>query len=102
MGAVLSLSLLGDCRDFPSPLEFFSSGARHRTTVQAEVKIDKIAIIGAGSWGTALAWLWGKDGRQISLWGTNPGRVKRMQKTRANSDHIPGLKIPDSVNVTHE
>ena len=70
--------------------------------MQAEVKIDKIAIIGAGSWGTALAWLWGKDGRQISLWGNNPRRVKRMQKTRANSDHIPGLKIPDSVNVTHE
>jgi glycerol-3-phosphate dehydrogenase (NAD(P)+) len=66
------------------------------------VKIDKTAIVGAGSWGTALAWLWGKDGRQISLWGNNPGRVESMQKTRENSDYVPGLKLPDSVNVTHE
>ena len=66
------------------------------------MKIDKTAIIGAGSWGTALAWLWGKDGRQIFLWGNNAGRVERMLKTRENSDYIPELKLPDSVNVTHE
>ena len=66
------------------------------------MKIDKTAIIGAGSWGTALAWLWGKEGRQISLWGHNADRVARMQKTRENSDYLPGLKLPDSVSVTHE
>ena len=65
-------------------------------------RIDKVAIIGAGSWGTALAWLWGKDGRQIYLWGNNAGRVERMLKTRENSDYIPGLKLPDSVKITHE
>jgi glycerol-3-phosphate dehydrogenase (NAD(P)+) len=66
------------------------------------VNIDKISIIGAGSWGTALAWLWGKGGRQILLWGNNSGRVARIQKTRENADYLPGLKLPDSVNVTHE
>ncbi len=66
------------------------------------MKIDKTAILGAGSWGTALAWLWGKDGRQISLWGNNPERVERMQETRENSDYLPTLKIPNSVNITHE
>ncbi len=66
------------------------------------MKIDKTAIVGAGSWGTALAWLWGKEGRQISLWGNNAGRVERMLTTRENSDYIPGLKLPDSVKITHE
>jgi glycerol-3-phosphate dehydrogenase (NAD(P)+) len=66
------------------------------------VKIERTAIVGAGSWGTALAWLWGKDGRQIFLWGNNAGRVERMLKTRENSDYIPGLKLPDSVKITHE
>jgi glycerol-3-phosphate dehydrogenase (NAD(P)+) len=66
------------------------------------VKIDKTAIVGAGSWGTALAWLWGKEGRQICLWGNNAGRVERMLTTRENSDYIPGLKLPDSVKITHE
>ena len=66
------------------------------------MKIDKTAIIGAGSWGTALAWLWGKERRQISLWGHNADRVARMQGARENSDYLPGLKLPDSVSVTHE
>ena len=66
------------------------------------MKIERTAIIGAGSWGTALAWLWGKDGRQISLWGNDAGRVERMLKTRENSDYIPGLKLPNSVMITHE
>ena len=66
------------------------------------MKIDKIAILGAGSWGTALAWLWGKKGRQICLWGNNAERVERVQRTRQNDDYIPGLQLPDSVDVTYE
>jgi glycerol-3-phosphate dehydrogenase (NAD(P)+) len=66
------------------------------------VKINKTAILGAGSWGTALAWLWGNDGRRILLWGNNPGRVEQIQKTRENSDYLPGLKLADWVSVTHE
>jgi glycerol-3-phosphate dehydrogenase (NAD(P)+) len=66
------------------------------------VNIAKTAILGAGAWGTALAWLWGKDGRQTSLWGHNVDRVRVMQKTRENSEHLPGLKLPESVEVTSE
>ncbi len=66
------------------------------------MNIAKTAILGAGAWGTALAWLWGKDGRQISLWAHNVDRVRVMQKTRENSDHLPGLKLPESVEVTSE
>lgn len=66
------------------------------------MKISETAILGAGSWGTALAWLWGKNGRQVSLWGHNADRVARIQKTRENSDYLPGLKLPESVRVTSE
>ena len=66
------------------------------------MKIGETAILGAGSWGTALAWLWGKDGRQISLWGHNVDRVARMRKTRENNDYLPGLKFPESVRVTSD
>ena len=66
------------------------------------MNIARTAILGAGAWGTALAWLWGKDGRQISLWAHNVDRVRVMQKTRENSDHLPGLKLPESVEVTSE
>ena len=66
------------------------------------MKIGETAILGAGSWGTALAWLWGKDGRPISLWGHNDDRVARMRKTRENNDYLPGLKLPESVRVTSD
>jgi glycerol-3-phosphate dehydrogenase (NAD(P)+) len=46
--------------------------------------------------------LWGKDGRQISLWGNNAARAERIQKIRENSDYMPGLRLPESVRVTSE
>jgi glycerol-3-phosphate dehydrogenase (NAD(P)+) len=60
------------------------------------------AILGAGSWGTALAWLWGKDGGRVSLWGHNIDRVSRMQKTRENNVYLPGIKLPETVSITSE
>jgi glycerol-3-phosphate dehydrogenase (NAD(P)+) len=66
------------------------------------MNIHHTAILGAGSWGTALACLWGKDGRQVSLWSHNVDRVIAMKKTRENSDCLPGIKLPDSVEVTSE
>jgi glycerol-3-phosphate dehydrogenase (NAD(P)+) len=66
------------------------------------VKIRKIAILGAGSWGTALAWLWAKSKLQISLWGRDTDKVARIQETRENSDYLPGLKLPGSLLVTSE
>lgn len=66
------------------------------------MNIAKTAILGAGAWGTALAWLWGMRGRQISIWGHNVDRVRAMQETRENSDHLPGIKLPESVEVTSE
>jgi nucleotide-binding universal stress UspA family protein len=66
------------------------------------MRIVNTAIIGAGGWGTALAALWAKNGRQIVLWGHNADRVARMQKTRENSDYLPGLQLPGSVHITSE
>jgi glycerol-3-phosphate dehydrogenase (NAD(P)+) len=66
------------------------------------MSIAHTTILGAGAWGTALACLWGKDGGRVSLWGHNVGRVARMQKTRENSDYLPGIKLPETVTVTSE
>ncbi|MEY2479081.1 MAG: glycerol-3-phosphate dehydrogenase [Verrucomicrobiota bacterium] len=64
------------------------------------MKINRTAVIGAGGWGTALAVLWSKRGNQIILWGNNPERVARLQRQRENSEHLAGIKVPVSVNVT--
>ncbi|HEY2102041.1 MAG TPA: NAD(P)H-dependent glycerol-3-phosphate dehydrogenase [Chthoniobacterales bacterium] len=60
------------------------------------------AIIGAGSWGTALAALWANDGRPISLWGNNAERIVRVQASRQNADYLPGVPLPENVRATHD
>src|SRR5438067_2423930 len=64
--------------------------------------MKRTVIIGAGSWGTALAALWAKNGRPISLWGHNAERIARVQDSRENSDYLPGVRLPDNVRATHE
>ena len=91
----------GSCDLAPS-FKSFATHAWNGAALYSKVKIGETAILGAGSWGTALAWLWGKDGRQVSLWGHDSDRVARMQGTHENSDYLPGLRLPGSVHVTSE
>jgi glycerol-3-phosphate dehydrogenase (NAD(P)+) len=65
------------------------------------VKFETTAVLGAGSWGTALAALWAKDGRDIILWGRNPGRMERLRETRQN-EHLPGVSLPNPVRLTSD
>jgi glycerol-3-phosphate dehydrogenase (NAD(P)+) len=59
------------------------------------------AIVGAGSWGTALAALWAKDGRPIILWGHNPERATAIESSRENCDYLPGIYLPKNVHATN-
>jgi glycerol-3-phosphate dehydrogenase (NAD(P)+) len=63
--------------------------------------MKRTVIIGAGSWGTALAALWAKDGRPIALWGNNPDRIARVQEIRENTDYLPHVRLPENVCATH-
>jgi glycerol-3-phosphate dehydrogenase (NAD(P)+) len=62
--------------------------------------MKKTAIIGAGSWGTALAALWARDGRPVSLWGNNSKRINSVEFARENPDYLPGIRLPKSVRAT--
>ena len=62
----------------------------------------KTAVLGAGGWGTALAGLWAKDGRDVLLWGHNAERIERLRSSRENSDYLPGFKLPDNVRLTSD
>jgi glycerol-3-phosphate dehydrogenase (NAD(P)+) len=66
------------------------------------VNIGTIAILGAGAWGTALAWLWAKDGQRILLWAHDPDRAVRMQQTRMNAEYLPEVQLPEYVEVTSD
>ena len=66
------------------------------------MEIKTTAILGAGGWGTALAGLWSKDGRDIVLWGHNPSHIEQLCATRENNAYLPGFKIPKAVRLTSE
>lgn len=59
------------------------------------------AVLGAGSWGTVLAWLLAENGHPTGLWGRDPERMQVMSKTRENEVYIPGLVLPDSMRFSH-
>ncbi|MEP6955364.1 MAG: NAD(P)H-dependent glycerol-3-phosphate dehydrogenase [Chthoniobacterales bacterium] len=63
------------------------------------MSLKRIAVLGAGSWGTALASVWARSGRDVILWGHNPERTEQLRVTRENM-HIPGLVVPESICVT--
>ena len=61
-----------------------------------------VAIIGAGSWGTALGIVAGRAGAGVRLWSRNPDVVETINKQRVNSIYLPSYEIPQSVEATVE
>ena len=65
-------------------------------------KFEKIAVLGAGSWGTALAvWLAG-HGQPVTLWGHDPAHIARLRATGTNAKYLPGVTLPALVAPTHD
>src|SRR3954454_22580347 len=75
---------------------------RARRQTSNDVKIETTAILGAGGWGTALAALWARDGRDVVMWGHDPAKVARLETTRFNQDYLPGVPLPENVRLTSE
>lgn len=62
----------------------------------------KIAVIGAGSWGTALAIQLARSGAQSLLWGRNAADMAVMQQQACNQRFLPGITFPDRLQVDHD
>jgi glycerol-3-phosphate dehydrogenase (NAD(P)+) len=61
-----------------------------------------IAVLGAGSWGTALSVHLAKQGHQVRLWGRDERLVGEMQARRTNAIYLPDIALPDGVLVTSD
>ena len=60
----------------------------------------KVGVIGAGSWGTALALLLHKNGHSITVWSNNEDEVKMLSEEREHKTKLPGVRIPDDMIFT--
>jgi glycerol-3-phosphate dehydrogenase (NAD(P)+) len=61
-----------------------------------------LAIIGAGSWGTALAHLLGEKGHSVRLWVYEPEIYQEMARDRVNSTFLPGVRLSSHVSFTQD
>lgn len=59
-----------------------------------------ISIIGAGSWGSALALTLARGGSKVLLWGHNSQQVEITQQTRINERYLPGVIFPEEITLT--
>ncbi len=64
--------------------------------------MEDIAVVGAGSYGSCLAMLFGRAGHRVSLWARNAETAAQMQESRECAAYLPGHRLPDSITVTSD
>ncbi len=64
--------------------------------------MKKVAVIGSGSWGTALAVMLQKHGHDVVIWSRRQDAVKQMEKERENKEYLPGVLLPEGLSFTAE
>ena len=62
----------------------------------------KVGVLGAGSWGAALANHLEKNGHEVTLWGHREERMNLIRETRMIGESLPGLRLPESIEVTSD
>src|SRR5690349_8866194 len=62
----------------------------------------RIAVLGAGSWGTALSALLAANGHTVRLWARDPLLIAHLQMSRENTRYLPGIALPPAVSSTAE
>ncbi len=63
--------------------------------------MKSVAVLGAGGMGTALALLFARNAR-VTLWAREASRAEEIGRTRENSRHLPGIRLPESIFVTND
>lgn len=61
-----------------------------------------IAVIGTTSWGTTLAWLFARNGNQVSLMARSVAEADALESARENRRHRPNLPFPDTLHATFD
>ncbi len=70
--------------------------------MQDDIKSTPIAVLGAGSWGTALAILLARNGNPTRLWARDAEHVAQMQSSHMNERYLGPIAFPESLSVTND
>lgn len=64
------------------------------------MSVAKAGVLGAGSWGTALAMIFRWNGHEVALWARDPELAHRLATEKRNERYLPGVVLPDGVCVS--
>ncbi|WP_246942221.1 NAD(P)H-dependent glycerol-3-phosphate dehydrogenase [Bacillus pinisoli] len=59
--------------------------------------MGNVAVVGAGSWGTALAIVLADNGYQVQLWGHKESQIEEINTKRTNEKYLPGIELPENI-----
>lgn len=63
---------------------------------------ERVAVVGAGGWGTAVAVVLAKKGIGVDLWARRREQCESIAATRENADYLPGVVLPANIDVTND
>jgi glycerol-3-phosphate dehydrogenase (NAD(P)+) len=66
-----------------------------------EAKLEKIAVLGAGSWGTALSMVLSDNGHAVKLWSHNDEQVQEINEHHTNGHYLPEIILPELIVAYH-
>lgn len=62
----------------------------------------KVAVLGAGSWGTALALVLAKNQHEVTLWAHRAEHAEELERTRMNERYLPGIPLPPNCTMASD
>src|SRR5271168_614646 len=65
-------------------------------------RAEPMTVIGAGSWGTALAILLAREGHPTVLWSRDAAQAAAMQTSRRNARYLPAAEFPQNLQVSSD
>ena len=64
--------------------------------------MSKVAVMGAGSWGTAFSIVLADAGNDVTIWARREDLCDKINERRENSDYLPGIELPPAISATHD
>jgi len=64
--------------------------------------VSKVAVLGAGSWGTAFSMVLADGGNEVTIWGRREEVCAAINEQRENVEYLPGVELPPAVSATHD
>jgi glycerol-3-phosphate dehydrogenase (NAD(P)+) len=64
--------------------------------------MSKVAVFGAGSWGTAFSIVLADAGNDVNLWARREEVAVAVNEQRENADYLPGVELPPAIQATHD